>query len=91
MRGTKRGTLGKIARIIVVEARKRNAGIVLEKLPKNVPRKMLEKIGDKQLRHRIYQSAFLGVQRAIEEKAREYGRPRDKSKSEKHLENLSHS
>ncbi|WP_240912220.1 MULTISPECIES: transposase [unclassified Thermococcus] len=71
----KRDIREKLARIIVVEARKRNAGIVLERLPKNVPRKMLEKIGDKQLRHRIYQSAFLGVQRVIEEKAREYGVP----------------
>ncbi|RLF84920.1 transposase [Thermococci archaeon] len=71
----KRDIREKLAKIIVEEARKRNAGIVLEKLPKNVPRKMLEKIGDKQLRHRINQSGFLGVQRAIEEKAREYGVP----------------
>ncbi|MFA4805179.1 RNA-guided endonuclease InsQ/TnpB family protein [Pyrococcus kukulkanii] len=71
----KRDIRSKLAKIIVLEARKRNAGIVLERLPKNVPRKMLEKIGDRQLRHRIYQSAFLGVQRAIEEKAREYGVP----------------
>lgn len=65
----------KIARIIVEEARKRKAGIILEDLPKNVQNKMLERIHDKQLRHRIYPSAFLGVQRAIEETAREYGVP----------------
>ncbi len=71
----KRDVRLKLAKIIVKEAKKRNAGIILEKLPKNVPRRMLERVGDKQLRHRIYQSAFLGVQKAIEEKAREYGVP----------------
>ncbi|MFP3312836.1 MAG: transposase [Acidilobus sp.] len=30
---------------------------------------------DHQLRHRIFQAAFKGIQRAIEEKAREYGVP----------------
>ena len=71
----KRDIRNKLARIIVEEARKRNAGIVLEKLPKNVPRRMMESIEDRQLRHRIYQSAFLGIQRRIEEKAKEYGVP----------------
>lgn len=71
----KRDVRLKLARIIVEEARKRDAGIILEDLPKNVQNKMLERIHDKQLRHRIYQSAFLGVQKAIEEKAREYGVP----------------
>jgi len=71
----KRDTRNKLARIIVEEARKRNAGIVLEKLPKNVPRRMMESIEDRQLRHRIYQSAFLGIQKRIEEKAREYDVP----------------
>ncbi|ESQ23885.1 MAG: transposase [uncultured Acidilobus sp. JCHS] len=36
---------------------------------------MIERIKDSQLRHRVYQAAFKGVQRAIEEKAREYGVP----------------
>nr|WP_216082444.1 IS200/IS605 family accessory protein TnpB-related protein [Pyrococcus abyssi]QFN51290.1 IS200/IS605 family transposase [Pyrococcus abyssi] len=71
----KRDIRNKLAKIIVEEARKRNAGIVLERLPKNVPRRMLEKVSNKQLRHRIYQSAFLGIQKAIERKAKEYGVP----------------
>ncbi|AEC51444.1 hypothetical protein PNA2_0527 [Pyrococcus sp. NA2] len=71
----KKDIRNKLAKIIVEEARRRNAGIVLERLPKNVPRRMLEGISDKQLRHRIYQSAFLGIQKAIERKAKEYGIP----------------
>jgi transposase len=36
---------------------------------------MINHIGDDQLRHRVYQASFKGVQRAIEEKAREYSVP----------------
>jgi len=36
---------------------------------------MLKKIKDRQLRHRIFQASFRGIQKAIEEKAREYGVP----------------
>jgi len=36
---------------------------------------MIARIKDKQLRHRILQASFRGVQRAIEEKAREHGVP----------------
>jgi transposase len=36
---------------------------------------MINHIGDDQLRHRVYQASFKGVQRAIEEKAREHGVP----------------
>ncbi len=36
---------------------------------------MIKRIKDKQLRHRIFQASFRGIQRAIEEKAREYGVP----------------
>jgi len=36
---------------------------------------MINRIGDDQLRHRIYQVSFKGVQKAIEEKAREHGVP----------------
>jgi Transposase and inactivated derivatives len=36
---------------------------------------MIERIKNSQLRHRVFQAAFKGVQRAIEEKAREYGVP----------------
>jgi transposase len=36
---------------------------------------MINHIGDDQLRHRVYQASFKGVQKAIEEKAREHGVP----------------
>jgi len=36
---------------------------------------MIKGIEDDQLHHRIYQAAFKGIQRAIEEKAREWGVP----------------
>ena len=36
---------------------------------------MIEKVKDKQLRHSILQASFRSVQKAIEEKAREYGVP----------------
>ncbi len=36
---------------------------------------MIERVRDKQLRHRISQASFGGLQSAIEEKAREYGVP----------------
>jgi len=63
----------KIANILVREAKKRQAGIVLENLGKNVANEMLKHIRDKQLRHRIFQASFLGIQKAIEEKAKEEG------------------
>ena len=71
----KRDIRYKFAKIIVEEARKRQTGIVLEDLPKNVPQRMLSNIKNKQVRHRVYQAAFLGIQKAIEEKARECGVP----------------
>jgi transposase len=36
---------------------------------------MINHVRDDQLRHRIYQASFKGVQKAVEEKAREYGVP----------------
>ncbi|GAB6943238.1 IS200/IS605 family accessory protein TnpB-related protein [Vulcanisaeta sp. JCM 14467] len=65
----------KIANIIVRAARERQYAIVLERLGRNPANGMIKRIGDKQLRHRIYQASFRGIQRAIEEKAREYGVP----------------
>jgi len=44
-------------------------------LGKNPAKEMINHIGDDQLRHRVYQASFKGVQRAIEEKAREHGVP----------------
>ena len=65
----------KIANIIVRVAYEKRYAIVLEKLGKRVADSMIARIGDKQLRHRIFQASFRGIQRAIEEKAREYGVP----------------
>ncbi|ACL11800.1 IS element ISDka1 orfB, putative transposase [Desulfurococcus amylolyticus 1221n] len=65
----------KIASIIVREAFKRRYAIVMEKLGKRPGEKMVSRIRDSQLRHRVFQASFKGVQRAIEEKAREYGVP----------------
>ena len=62
----------KIANIIVRLAHEKRYAIVLERLGKRPANSMLKRIKDKQLRHRIYQAAFRGLQRAIEEKAREY-------------------
>jgi len=65
----------KLATLIVREAAKRQAAIVLERLGKEPAKNMMERIKDPQLRYRIFQAAFKGMQRAIEEKAREYGVP----------------
>jgi len=65
----------KLANIIVRAAREKQYAIVLEKLGKNPAREMINHVKDDQLRHRICQASFRGVQRAIEEKAREYGVP----------------
>jgi IS605 OrfB family transposase len=65
----------KLANIVVRVAREKQYAIVLEKLGKNPAKEMINHIGDDQLRHRIYQASFKGVQKAIEEKAREYGVP----------------
>jgi len=65
----------KIANIIVRTAYEKRYAIVLEKLGKKPAQNMIKRIRDKQLRHRIFQASFRGVQRAVEEKAREYGVP----------------
>jgi len=65
----------KIANIIVRTAYERKYAIVLEKLGKKAANNMIKRIRDKQLRHRIFQASFRGIQRAIEEKARENGVP----------------
>jgi len=63
----------KIANILVREAKERKAGIVLEKFEKNIANEMLKHIKGKELRHRIFQASFRGMQKAIEEKAKEQG------------------
>jgi IS605 OrfB family transposase len=65
----------KFANIVVREAKKRRCAIVLEKLPRQCQREMIEDVKDEQLRHRLYQACFKAVQKAIKEKAREYGVP----------------
>jgi IS605 OrfB family transposase len=65
----------KLAALIAREAARRQAAIVFERLGKEPAKGMIERIKDSQLRHRVFQAAFKGVQRAIEEKAREYGVP----------------
>ena len=65
----------KIANLIVKTAYEKQYAIVLEKLSKRVANNMIKRIRDKQLRHRIFQASFRGIQRAIEEKAREYDAP----------------
>jgi len=65
----------KLANIIVRTAYEKRYAIVLEKLDKKPAQNMIKRVRDKQLRHRIFQTSFRGIQRAIEEKAREYGVP----------------
>jgi len=65
----------KLANIIVRIAKESWYAVVLEKLGKNPAKEMINHVRDDQLRHRIYQASFRGVQRAIEEKAREHGVP----------------
>ena len=65
----------KLANIIVRFAEERQYAIVLEKLGKNPAKEMINHVRDDQLRHRMYQASFKGIQRAIEEKAGERGVP----------------
>ena len=65
----------KVANIIVKTAYEKRYAIVLEKLGKRPANSMIAKIKNKQLRHRIFQASFRGIQKAIEEKAKEYGVP----------------
>ncbi|MEM4032822.1 MAG: transposase [Zestosphaera sp.] len=65
----------KIANIVVREAVKRGCTIVMEKLGKKPTENMVKRVKDKQLKHRIYQASLRGVQRAVEEKAKERGVP----------------
>jgi len=68
-------TRWKIANIIVRNAYRKHHAIVLENLGDNPAESMIKKIKDEQLRHRIFQASFRGVQEAIAEKAKEYGVP----------------
>jgi len=65
----------KLANIVVRVAREKQYAVILEELGEEPAKDMINHIGDNQLRHRIYQASFKGVQKAIEEKAREYSVP----------------
>jgi len=65
----------KMANIIVRAARRGRYAVVLERLGKKSASRMIKRVRNRQLRRRIFQASFRGVQRAIEEKAREYGVP----------------
>jgi len=65
----------KLAKLIVIEAFESKSAIVLEDLPRRAPEHMVKDIKDKQLRLRIYRSAFSSMKNAIIEKAREFGVP----------------
>jgi len=71
----KSGIRWKMANIIARIAYEKQYAIVLEKLGKRPANNMIARIKDKQLRHRVFQASFRSIQRAIEEKAKEYGVP----------------
>jgi len=74
-RALKREIRWKLAALIAREAARRQAAIVLERLGREPANHMIEHIKDPQLRHRVFQAAFKGIQKAIEEKARGHGVP----------------
>ncbi|ESQ24158.1 MAG: hypothetical protein JCHSAcid_15610 [uncultured Acidilobus sp. JCHS] len=57
----KREIRWKLAALIVREAARRQAAIVLERLGKEPAKGMIERIKNSQLRHRVFQAAFKGV------------------------------
>jgi len=65
----------KVANIIVRTAYEKQYAIVLEDLGEKPAESMIKKVKNDQLRHRIFQASFKGVQRAVERKAGEYGVP----------------
>jgi putative transposase len=71
----KRDYRWKIANLIVREAKRIRGVIVIERISREDIRVMIPRYRNKQLRHRIYQSALKGELNAIIDKAREYGVP----------------
>jgi IS605 OrfB family transposase len=65
----------KTANLIVRDALRTRGVIVIERISEKDIRVMIARYRDKQLRHRIYQSALKGELNAIIDKAREYGVP----------------
>ncbi|MEM1510849.1 MAG: transposase [Sulfolobales archaeon] len=74
-KGKKNDARWKIANIVVREAVKHGYAIAMEKLGKRPAENMVKKVKDKQLRHRVFQASFKGIQRAVEEKAKKHGVP----------------
>ncbi|MGC8696646.1 MAG: IS200/IS605 family accessory protein TnpB-related protein, partial [Conexivisphaera sp.] len=65
----------KVARMIVAAAEERGYGIALEDLGRRPNERMIRDISNPQLRYRIFQAAFRGIQMAMEEEAMELGVP----------------
>ena len=74
-RGKKRDIRFKIANIVVGIAREKQYAIIMENLGKEPAKRMLNRIKDPQLRHRIYQSSLKGTQKTIALEAEENGVP----------------
>jgi len=74
-RKRKSGLKWKLANVIVRVAKERRYAVVLEGLGKKPGKEMINHVKDGQLRHRVYQASFKGVQKAVEEKAKEHGVP----------------
>jgi IS605 OrfB family transposase len=74
-RKKKRDYRWKTANLIVRDALRTRGVIVVERISGDDIRVMIARYRDKQLRHRIYQSALKGELNAIIDKAREYGVP----------------
>jgi len=74
-KGKKHDIRWKIGNIIVRTAYEKHYAVVLEKMGKKPANNMVARIKDRQLRHRIFQAGFNGIQKAVEEKAKEYGVP----------------
>jgi len=65
----------KVANIIARAAYEKQYAIVLEELGEKPAESMIKKIKNDQLRHRVFQASFKGIQKAVEKKAKEYGVP----------------
>jgi putative transposase len=65
----------KTANMIVKDALRMRGVIVIERISEDNIRVMISRYRNRQLRHRIYQSALKGELNAIIDKAREYGVP----------------
>jgi len=72
-RERKRDWRRKIASVIVETAKELGYGVAVERLPKRVQENMIDGVKDPMLRHRIYQSAFRGMIKAVKDAAEKRG------------------